>query len=49
MFKRNKDGVVMEYSKEEKKYVPRKATKNYFEESKHRSKMSANSRRINRK
>ncbi len=48
MYKRNKDGVVLEWDNDLKSYVPRKASKKYFELSKRRRKMAKKSRKINR-
>ncbi len=45
MYKRNKDGVVLEWDNDLKSYVPRKASKKYFELSKRRRKMAKKSER----
>ena len=49
MFKRNKDGVVLEWDADTKKFYPRRATKKYFEQSKAARLASKKSRKINRK
>lgn len=49
MLRRNHSGVVVDYDSFSHQYIPRRATKKYFEESKKHRLVSKRSRRLNRK